>query len=854
MKNKLKAKLFCLATVSLLLSLMPFNSYASTMGGAIYDKESDVSITKPDRYSVSIAANFMKPGYSAKVFKEQEDNKWLKEYTTAPFARLGKSFYTIPSTVPSKIGSSTEKLGGKQGEWKIENKAGDAFSGNNRPYFTFPRASNNADSTDKKVAERVGSELVAGLNGAMTLVVKESGYEWPTDQQERVKAFFELTAALGNIKEGDNSFKFNNVQFTAKVASGDTWVEFYKNGTKIGDKYKYKINVYWNIMENGEHSDYQQRAHGDDKDSSLGSITWNQVVYYGNASYIAEGRTSSNQAYGLADGNEKPDLFERLLADVITNVINVIREWFKLESIEGLMLGKTDFYTWNGIAPVEWLKASSVIFWIMQVIAWIVLLGAVVKLFTSNLINTMNLSTRARLLEGVSDILIAALLLAMVFPVFELLVTFNTQLIDILRDLTVTNETLLADKGGTMRAFIYSKGGLAGALTAIFYLFMEIYFNAVFILRGFTVCLLFGLAPAFIVCYAFGGRWKSLTFGYVKQVIGNIYIGTFYAIAMTFFGLFLFTSGTVEEESVLVGLVLMWGFIPMTKMFKELTGIGESSFISQTASTAQNKVQGWSNQAKNTVSGGVRTGAKAAADIATTAISSRAKARTLRDEMKDKVAERNAKGENCKLSNYESASKKDWAKAVALKMAGDTLGFKSVSKMGLETLGNAYKPGKIEEVKFGGNNEVNVPKNTDGVAHEKAIKNQNGGIEYTFNKQKLNDAGIINTEKTNGGRIVEQTYNKKFIDNNPEFFKKLEEGSGADGMIRDKHLKSEGVHGYVKQGDNITVSYDTRQMDINNLRNDGDNIILERGTTTTKATANLTEQINLPNNNPNQPK
>ena len=841
MKNIIKKN--CLFTLGLVMALVAGPVSVKAEGGYL---ETNAPSSKNTQYGLGIAPNFNAPGYVAEVFDETETkyNKskyetnmsTTKEYTIAPYSRFrastnaskGAYTVTIPTTLPSEIGTSDKSLGGEVGDWEIYNRYLDGNKVPNKPYFLFPRNARQADDVDKKEVERVQNLLVGSLNEAIKWVTDQVKWD-PTDKNERIKDFFFLSGSLANIKE-TGEFEFKGVKFVAKWEnqankSGKLTLINKSNNEELKNLY-YQLNIYKDVADQKEK---ENRSGTETTDKSLSKLNWNQVVYYGNANYIATGTTSNNMLYEL--NKSEASLFEKLLTSLLTTLVNGIRTLLNLQGIEELMLGKGEMYDWHGIAPTEWLNFASALFWVFTVLAVVLILGAIVKLFSSNLVNSMNVTSRVTLIEGVKDIIIAGIMLAFIHPAFNLIALFNSQFVEIMAELTHANKDML-ESGGMYEMLIESQGALAGVLLALFYVGLEIYFNGVYILRALAVCILYGLAPIFIVLYAFGGQYKSICMRFFKEIIGNIMMGSFYAILITFFGLF-FMEGS--DKSLFVGLVVFWGFIPMSKLFKQLTGVGESSFIGETASMAQGKIEGYGKK----ITGG---GVGAVADGAAMVAGGVKQARAVNKENKRKIEDGEVTGNLSSYGKNFMANTARVAGAVGTQMVGNVLGSKEIKQNGRQQLTNAIQARAVEGGGGGGNAKSHDGHCGDGYAGTTINENQN--YEHKFETAKLK--GVLDTKMSNGGSSVEQTYDKEFIENNSGLFQKLDGSTGKDGQVHDKDLKAQGIVGYHKHDDGTaTIAYSSRALDVKNVRKDGkERIIVERGNSTTMATANLTDQIN----------
>lgn len=840
---KFDKKILTLSALAFSVCLSPLKTYAASSMSSI-----ELGIGK--QVGVSIAPDFYKPGYSVAYYQETNATDFLnsKEMKTAPFARIqairdNKNLYNykIPSGLPAKVGTSSsplegdQKVEGSKESWSIWNTwtGGLSDSVKNRvPYFVFPRAlSIESTELDKTEAQRVEKYLVTDLNKAIAFVIKESGWKAPEDERKKIEDFFKLTAALGNIKE-TSTFTFNGKEFVGVFEddtkkTGRVKIQV-KGGESTGFLY-YQINTYKSIKDDESKKDeYEKRTGLWTKDNRLAKLNWNQVVYYGNASYIVSGLNSMNQDYEL--NSEDDGLFEKLLASMFRGLYDALDSMLGTERFEKLMLGKGEMYTWYGVAPAEWFNISGVLFWVFQVLAWIILPGAVVKLFTSNLVDSSNTFARVQLMEGARDILIAAFLLTLISPIFELLAKFNYLFVDIIANLTNSNVAIL--KGDGLVGEIAGHGGLAGAILLLVYFGLNVYFNAIFILRAVAVCLLYGLSPAFTMLYAFGGKYKSLTLRFYKEVVGNIFIGSFYAVIVTFYAMF-YNNGSGSTKGLLISFVLMWAFIPMTKLFKSLTGIGESDFVSQTAATAQSKVQG---AVKDYVTNPAKRGVKGLAEGSYKAYKAGGQIKESYGKLEEEKKKNDEKGIKSQISGYD-----DGALGRNLGLGAYTLGTvfnnKTLKEIGMDKINNSGNAGKLEYEKQGG---PKYTKAEEGAGYSGTDINEKGNYEHSFKKDDL--VGIKETRMSGDGKNVEQTYSKAYVEKHKDFFDVIEKGN-QDSEVQ-KKLQAKGIKGSRVDGEgNVTVQYSAQKLDVEGVRNDGANIIVERGSSVTKPTADLTDQI-----------
>lgn len=459
----------------------------------------------------------------------------------------------------------------------------------------------NAQSEDRYAADRVGKELVSGANSALsyisnTLLTKDGkklSYSTDLSGTQKEAMFFQITANLANVAknvatggDGDNHFTVdhggypntytierlsNDERDLAGFNSSSTKDNVYLRIKHQDDSSKGAVFLYSTVRYQGLKTEYA------DKKGATSEVNLFQMIAFANASYAFGGVTSTN-----VEAVAKPNFIEQIIINILNSILGSLRSLLGLNTMSELMFNEGSYgvNTYKGLAPISWFQASDVLFWVSQVFAWLLLAFASLKFLGMHMWSTITPMKRVSLMNGIQNILITAFLLSMIVPIFNVIAEFNYLIVGVLRDSSEFNDSLVS---GQM-----FPGTLGGIVLAIFFFLSEIVINFMYILRGATICLLYGLSPVFVVAFAFGGRFQGITFKFVKELIGNIFIQTFHAIVLTFYGLFFLTG---NSGGFLTSLVLVFAFIPMTKVFKEITGIGESGFI-----------QGVAEQAKGTVS------------------------------------------------------------------------------------------------------------------------------------------------------------------------------------------------------------------------------------------------------------
>lgn len=535
-------------------------------------------------YVLGIAPDFNRFMYQTTIATE-DHNVNSKNYSE--FESLN-----VPANFSTSIPESTS------GDWKADK------GGNKETMFLFPANNSNAatngpDPKDSEAITRVTTQVLNQLNQAISFIMTnatEGGKPLIANnynESQRKELFFEITAKLGNesIKmkpENGYSGTITIKDTTFKLTKKSNKSSFLTLETSDGKKsveLRYRIQKYPEGKTEGT-SDY-------DRSGNLKTVYWFHLVWMGNSTFINRGVEASNISKLGSEG-----FVAEFLYGLLDNALQGIRSKLGLETISNIVFNQGNFkaFNWNGIAPTAWFEAGNILFWICQILAWLSLALALVWRFGSTMWGTVSPYKRVTLIEGIKDIFTASISTAFIYPIFTVLTKFNVLLVDIMANLTIFNDHIDSSTVGG--------GTIAGILLAILFFGIEVYFNFVYLLRGVTIVLLYGMAPMFFMVYAFGGNFKGITFKFIKELVGNIFIHTFHATFLAFFAIFMNTAST----GFFTQLVLLYAFIPMTKLFKQLTGIGESDFISSTAEQAKDTFKSAGNAALGGAIGGFTAG------------------------------------------------------------------------------------------------------------------------------------------------------------------------------------------------------------------------------------------------------
>lgn len=469
----------------------------------------------------------------------------------------------------------------------LENLKKDKFVSHdlvNNPYliFTFPGIENSkgydGGSLDLARAEWVSRTMIQSLNDAIGFIVQDSGLK--PNQSELIKLGTELANA--SVKNVESTITYNGKSYKVTGnknapederrigVTGTAYVKIVtpskktrhfvykvpKGYIKLGGSASAEQKKVWSPLAENVPSDLKDEVNeGDTK-----YLTWKHVVLQAHY-YVVK----HNIYYNTLDEVIKPSKLESTMTDLGDNLMLGLRSMLGLYSFSELMLndgerGGTGYF--KGIMPMTWFESANILHWVSVILAWMLMILAFVRLFSQRNLASINIAKRVDLMEGVKSIITVGFALMMFNPIFYFLAHMNFLLVDIMKNTsTVTSNFGAYSPGSGVISFLIINGA---------YLVMELYFNFIYIARAIAVMVLYATGPLFVASLAFGSKYSQMFSTYMRELVGNIYVQTFHALLVALFA----SLSTFGGLRLFEQLVVLFAFIPMTKFFREATGIG----------------------------------------------------------------------------------------------------------------------------------------------------------------------------------------------------------------------------------------------------------------------------------------
>lgn len=417
----------------------------------------------------------------------------------------------------------------------------------------------DANGKDEQLAYAYAETVIGGLNQAISFMEQDSNTKKVGNDMRNF-----MVELANKVENNDSSITFGGVTYylTKGVApkmktdllTDDDYVEI-KSGTSE------KTIVVPYKMNKGYQGSNPYRETSDSYVSDLSKyndpveIGWKYAVLQANYNKDIKGITFSS-----VNEISKPNQLEIALSGMINSALGTIRQLLGLYPMEELMLneGARAQSYYYGIMPNNWKSSANLLHVVCLLIAWALLMGAVIKILVNKSLSTINVTQKISMMEGIKNLIATCFLLSFFPFIFYLMARLNASLVEVFAN--AGSFTSYIGQSQTM-----STGLLGTSLIAIAFFIVNVYFNFQYVLRAVTVAILYGIAPLAIVSLAFGGKAKMIFSNCFQQLIGNIFTQTFHAMCVAFFTNI---TGTTSMKTFEL-LVVFYSFIPLTKFVKQ---------------------------------------------------------------------------------------------------------------------------------------------------------------------------------------------------------------------------------------------------------------------------------------------
>lgn len=438
-------------------------------------------------------------------------------------------------------------------------------SGSKPMPLTFPgiedktKGTNNATRADEERAYFVKDIIIPSLNSALLLINNNKNFTSIDELVNMTQKLFNGGTVNGyTIAYGTRASNPENRIVLPKGLKDSDVVTIYKtdaNGKKIEYEFIYRVPKGYRDIGRGKDATPLVNSAKANYSQDAKYISWGTIAYEATYAYYAKGfllRTASEQV--------KPGVIERELIDLFSNVVSMIRSLLGLYDVDELVFnqGTRSGSTFYGVMPKAWLEKVNIFYLIFQILAFLLIIFSIVKMLFEKNLSTINTAMRVNMINQIQKLFIAGLILSALFPLMTSVV-FKLNYILV----KVFNASSYGSIADAYKALSYQSGTLGGIIIQFAYLFVMLYLNFTYIVRSIIVSLLVASAPLFVVSMALNNN-NRLFFNWIKELVGNVYLQSVHAFALSFFTTIGLSSRGIET------LVVLFSLIPITNMFRQM--------------------------------------------------------------------------------------------------------------------------------------------------------------------------------------------------------------------------------------------------------------------------------------------
>lgn len=511
----------------------------------------------------------MNDGTNAESFSlSRHRNAFTKEGNNFMFSESrpdGDYEYTIPFSFPGRhVGTGTRTRWGDQS------------------------TARQASASDQEQANWVGQQLTNGFNRLFADAHRAAG--GATDTPSLVRTASRIAnAAMG---EGTQSFGDENYALTYKfetpekedqvsnrnpeIPLSDYRIVRVSGGGRPATEMAVPVRIPKGYGEGQrlysriEGSSYHDTGH---HQSDVSHITWQHMVMQANMNAF--------QGVLAADAHElnPPGRLEQEVVKMLGGIAGNIKGFLGMEEINDLVFntGMHGEGSVHGTMPVGMGQVADYVFFLMLMLAGVILLGSFVSLLVKSNLSVINPQMRVDLKDGLITIFGAFFLLIIFQPIWMSLMRLNSSLVGFFYHLSPN----VSNIGSIL---VSNSGSIAAIILSIAFLVVEIWFNFYYIVRALTLMVLYMFAPLMIISLGYGGKYKMIFSNWSKEILGVLFIQSIHAAIL---GAIAAGLDQGMAQSLMWQYVVLISIIPLSNMFrKTILNLGGDS-VSQTAGRAE---------------------------------------------------------------------------------------------------------------------------------------------------------------------------------------------------------------------------------------------------------------------------
>ncbi len=298
-------------------------------------------------------------------------------------------------------------------------------------------------------------------------------------------------------------------------------------------------------------------------------ISWDAILYEAivNSCLVSESAVTESNVT-----DSPPGQLEQSVTSFFGNLVRTLRNILGLWSLDQLVFNNgtrgTDSYV-CGIFPSDWENTIWAFFVMSELLALVFLMYGVISNIIRRAAATTNSMDKRKVWDQVKDIIVVAVVLAVLPLLLRVLMELSCNMTGIIRGAT-TNQSIDGLRDGLAK----SSGTMGGVIVNIMYLGIDVYYNFFYLLRSLTVTFLIIVSPICIVATTFDNKSKAMLDGWVKEFFANIFIQPIHALI---FSVILLVPASSHHFD---NIIMVYATIPMTglvrgMLFGNAGGLGD---------------------------------------------------------------------------------------------------------------------------------------------------------------------------------------------------------------------------------------------------------------------------------------
>jgi len=418
--------------------------------------------------------------------------------------------------------------------------------------LTFPSDGKDMSRVDSVASDFANNLVLASFNSALLKINNGSTFSSVGELKNTSRDL------INSINNGNGS---NVGGYTVNFGKSDTvYMDFNYDMDDDGENETLNDDCYITLTKDGVSTSYvwKMQKYSSFEDDTSKFIDW-EIMNDEAWGFYELNITSTTVTEEL----QKPNIIAKGVTALLSSLVYGLQSILGLLPIQDLVFNEgfrdTSQYVY-GIFPTAWMGGISLIFMIFQAIAWITILVSIISIVFRKNISSISSSMRVDVMISIQKLIFAGLLLALLFPIVNIVLKFSYLLTDIF------SKMMTSTAKSTFFASVPIYGNsIASAFAQIAYFIAMLTINIMYIIRGVVIAVLIAVSPLFIVFMTLGDSYSKITMEWLKVFLSNLFIQPINALVLGFL-MSIPLSGIRGIEA----LVYVYAMIPISETIRQI--------------------------------------------------------------------------------------------------------------------------------------------------------------------------------------------------------------------------------------------------------------------------------------------